>query len=65
MTEAEIKYQTKLMAVRLREVVDGLPENTAGRVIGGQLIESGKSYQAVCKELAQTKLSSKTKTGKK
>jgi four helix bundle protein len=53
MTEKELLQRTKKIALRVIKLVDALPNNTAGRAIGGQLIRSGTSvaanYRASCR----------------
>lgn len=53
MTEKELLQRTKIFALRIIKLVNALPNNTAGRAIGGQLIRSGTSvaanYRAACR----------------
>jgi four helix bundle protein len=53
MTEAELLQRTKTFALRVIKLVNALPNNTAGRAIGNQLIRSGTSvaanYRAACR----------------
>ena len=53
MTEKELLQRTKSFALRVIKLVNALPNNTAGRAIGGQLIRSGTSvaanYRAACR----------------
>ncbi len=53
MTEKELLQRTKTFALRVIKLVNALPNNTAGRTIGGQLIRSGTSvaanYRAACR----------------
>jgi len=53
MTEKELLQRTKNFALRVIKLVNALPNNTAGRTIGNQLIRSGTSvaanYRAACR----------------
>ena len=53
MTEKELLQRTKTFALRVIKLVNALPNNTAGRAIGNQLIRSGTSvaanYRAACR----------------
>ena len=53
MTEKELLQRTKKFALRIIKLVNALPNNAAGRAIGGQLIRSGTSvasnYRASCR----------------
>jgi len=53
MTEKELLQRTKNFALRIIRLVNALPNNPAGRAIGGQLIRSGTSvsanYRAACR----------------
>ncbi len=53
MTERELLQRTKNFALRVIKLVNALPNNTAGRTIGNQLIRSGTSvaanYRAACR----------------
>ena len=53
MTKDELIRRTKEFAVRIVKLVNALPETTAGRAIGSQLIRSGTSvaanYRAACR----------------
>jgi len=53
MTEKELLQRTKSFALRIIKLVNALPNNTAGRAIGNQLIRSGTSvaanYRAACR----------------
>ena len=53
MTEKELLQRTKNFALRIIKLVNALPNNPAGRAIGGQLIRSGTSvsanYRAACR----------------
>ena len=53
MTEKELLQRTKTFALRIIKLVNALPNNTAGRAIGNQLIRSGTSfaanYRAACR----------------
>lgn len=53
MTEKDLLQRTKKFALRIIKLVNALPNNTAGRAIGNQLIRSGTSvaanYRAACR----------------
>ena len=53
MNEDELMRRTKAFALRVMKLVGALPETTAGRVIGKQLIRSatsvGANYRAACR----------------
>ena len=53
MTEKELLQRTKNFALRIIKLVNALPNNPAGRAIGGQLIRSGTfvsaNYRAACR----------------
>ncbi len=53
MDEEELKKRTKQFALRIFKLVDALPNNTIGRVIGNQLVRCGTSvganYRAACR----------------
>ena len=52
MTREEMKNRLKVFAVRVIKLVDKLPNTTAGRAIGNQVVRSGTSpganYRAAC-----------------
>ena len=53
MNRDELKQRTKVFALRIIKLVDALPNNPAGRVIGNQLLRAGTSvganYRAACR----------------
>jgi four helix bundle protein len=53
MKETDLLKRTKVFALRVIRLVDALPNTTAGRAIGSQLISSGMSvsanYRAACR----------------
>lgn len=53
MDETCLKKRTKQFALRMMRLVDALPNTTAGRAIGNQIIRSGTSvganYRAACR----------------
>ena len=53
MTEKDLLQRTKTFALRVIKLVNALPNDTAGRAIGNQLIRSGTSvaanYRAACR----------------
>lgn len=52
MTTEELKNRLKVFAVRVVKLVDKLPNTSAGRAIGNQIVRSGTSlaanYRAAC-----------------
>ena len=52
MTREEMKNRLKVFAVRVIKLVDNLPNTSAGRAIGNQVVRSGTSpganYRAAC-----------------
>jgi four helix bundle protein len=63
MTKEELKKRTKKFAIRIIELVDGLPNTKAGHTIGNQIIRSGTSvaanYRAACRARSTTDFISK------
>ena len=53
MNETDLKQRTTAFALRIMKLVGALPVNTAGQVIGKQLIRSatsvGANYRAACR----------------
>jgi four helix bundle protein len=53
MNEQEFKRRTKQAALRVIRMIDALPQNTAGFVIGKQILRSatsvGANYRAACR----------------
>ena len=53
MRENDLLSRTKAFALRVIKLVDSLPNTSAGRTLGGQLIRSGTSvssnYRAACR----------------
>ncbi len=53
MDAEELKKRTKQFALRIIKLVDALPNNTVGRVIGNQLVRCGTSvganYRSACR----------------
>jgi four helix bundle protein len=66
MTENELLLRTKSFALRVIKLVNALPNNTAGRAIGNQLIRSGTSvaanYRAACRGRSKTEFIAKLGT---
>ena len=46
MSERDLKERTKAFALRILKLVDALPNTTAGRALGAQLVPSGTSVAA-------------------
>ena len=66
MTENELKHRTKQFALRVISLVDALPNTTAARAIGGQLVRSGTAvganYRAACRGRSRAEFVSKLGT---
>ena len=60
MDERQLKDRTLQFGLRIMRLVDALPQTSAGRAIGNQLVRSGTSvganYRAACR--GRSKLSS-------
>lgn len=63
MDSEELKTRTRQFALRAMKLVDALPQNTAGRAIGSQLIRSatsvGANYRAACRGRSKPEFLSK------
>lgn len=66
MNEQELKDRTKRFALRVIALVDALPNTTAGRAIGNQLVRSGTSvganYRAACRGRSKAEFAAKIGT---
>lgn len=66
MDSEELKKRTKAFALRVMKLVDALPNTTAGRAIGNQLIRSGTSvganYRAACRGRSKAEFAAKVGT---
>lgn len=66
MTSDELKKRTKQFALCVMKLVDILPNTTAGRVIGRQLIRCGTSvganYRAACRGRSKAEFAAKVGT---
>jgi four helix bundle protein len=66
MNEEEFKRWTKTLALRVIRVVEALPKNQTGQVIGKQLLRSGTSvganYRAACRAKSTADIINKLKT---
>ena len=66
MTETELKFRTKLFALRVLKVVEALPRSTVARVLGSQLARSATSvaanYRSVCRAKSRADFVSKLGT---
>ena len=53
MTQDELKRRTKAFALRIMAMTDALPQNSKGRVLGGQILRSGTGvaagFRAACR----------------
>ena len=58
MNKDELKKRTKEFALRIIKLVNALPNNPAGRVIGNQLLRAGTSvganYRAACRSKSKS-----------
>jgi|ERR1035437_9494865 four helix bundle protein len=63
MNEKDLLQRTKNFALRIIKLVNALPNNLAGRTVGGQLIRSGTSvasnYRAACRGRSKTEFIAK------
>ena len=63
MTETDLKNRTKAFALRVMKLVGSLPQDTAGKTVGGQLIRSATSvaanYRAACRGRSKAEFISK------
>jgi four helix bundle protein len=63
MDKEELKRRTKAFALRVMTLVDHLPNNSKGRVLGDQLLRSGTSlganYRAACRSRSTAEFISK------
>lgn len=63
MTETELKARTKDFALRVLQLIDSLPETRSGRVLAGQLGQSGTSvganYRAACRSRSTAEMISR------
>ena len=63
MTEEELKNRTKSFALRVIKLVNSLPRNQMGKVLGNQLWRAGTSvganYRAVCRARSRADFVSK------
>ena len=66
MTSDELKKRTKQFALRVMKLVDSLPNTTAGRTVGNQLIRAGTSvganYRAACRGRSKAEFAAKVGT---
>ncbi len=66
MNSEELKKRTKQFALRVMKLVDALPNTTAGRAIGNQLIRAGTSvganYRASCRGRSKAEFAAKLGT---
>ncbi|MGJ3242198.1 MAG: four helix bundle protein [Opitutales bacterium] len=66
MKQNDLKKRTKDFALGVMKLVDALPNTTAGRAIGNQLIRSGSSvganYRAACRGRSKAEFSAKLGT---
>ncbi|MFA4941411.1 MAG: four helix bundle protein [Patescibacteria group bacterium] len=63
MNSDDLKNRTKKFALRIIKLVSSLPNNIAGRTIGGQIFRSGTSvaanYRAACRARSKAEFISK------
>jgi four helix bundle protein len=66
MNEQELKARTKQFGLRVMNLVVALPETSAGRAIGNQLVRSGTSvganYRAACRSRSKAEFIAKVGT---
>ena len=65
MTSEELKQRTKTFALRVIRLVENLPNNMTGKVLGNQLIRSatsvGANYRAACRSRSKQEFVSRIK----
>ena len=65
MTSDELKQRTKTFALRVIRLVENLPNNMTGKVLGNQLIRSatsvGANYRAACRSRSKQEFVSRIK----
>lgn len=65
MTSDELKLRTKEFALRIIRLIENLPNNSTGRVIGNQLLRSstsiGANYRSACRARSKQEFISKIK----
>lgn len=65
MTSDELKLRTKEFALRIIRLIENLPNNSTGRVIGSQLLRSstsiGANYRSACRARSKQEFISKIK----
>jgi len=63
MTSEELKLRTKKFALRVINLIENLPKNSSGKVIGNQLLRSatsvGANYRAACRSRSKIEFISK------
>lgn len=63
MNEKELQLRTKQFTLRIIKLIEALPQNDTGRIIGKQLLRSGTSvganYRAVCRARSKAEFISK------
>jgi four helix bundle protein len=66
MDEKELKLRTKQFALRIIKLVESLPQDQVGRVLGNQLLRAGTSvganYRAACRSKSSADFISKMGT---
>jgi four helix bundle protein len=66
MNEQELKARTKQFGLRVMNLIVALPETSAGRAIGNQLVRSGTSvganYRAACRSRSKAEFIAKIGT---
>jgi four helix bundle protein len=65
MDEAQFKYRTKQLGLRVIKLVEALPETQSSRIIGNQILRSatsvGANYRAACRAKSTADLINKLK----
>lgn len=65
MTSDELKLRTKEFALRIIRLIENLPNNSTGRLIGNQLLRSstsiGANYRSACRARSKQEFISKIK----
>ncbi len=65
MNSDDLKFRTKKFAIRIIRLIENLPNNPTGRVLGNQLLRSatsvGANYRAACRSRSKKEFISRIK----
>jgi four helix bundle protein len=66
MNKEQLKQYTKQFALHVRSLVDHLPKNSKGRILGNQLLRSATSvaanYRAACRSRSTAEFAAKLRS---